>query len=103
MERIYAGKSKSIDLWFKKLPKHIQEKAFANRKRYLSGGRNHGAATRKQISLSDAIFYGFCWAETPEEFDYWKIIKENTAELHYRTSKTIDDIEEKWDGVDYNN
>ena len=75
---------KSIELWYRKLPSHIRDKAIYNREKQLDN--IHIAPIIKKRgskvhTLWEAVNAGFKWNVTPEGYDYWKVIKRNLQYL----------------------
>lgn len=93
------------ELWYKKLPEHIRDKAIANM--IEAKGKPHQSSLvkkEKTDTLVDAIDYGFVWQESKEGFAYWAIIYDNLYHLSVRgnlNKETLKNIEYKMEGVVY--
>lgn len=100
---------RKIELWFKKFPKHIADKAIHNRTRQLMLGNMGGYASagQKRSSLLSALFTGFSWANTKEGYNYWYVIHAN---LHWLDSLSsvkpchmydLTNVDSEWEGIKY--
>ena len=93
------------ELWYKKLPEHIRDKAIYNMIEAKDKPHQSSLVKKdKTDTLVEAIDYGFVWQESKEGFAYWAIIYDNLYHLSVRgklNKETLKNIEKQQEGVDY--
>ena len=58
---------KTIEEWYKDLPKDVREKAIHN----VNNLSYEGTLEEKTEDLASALMMGFLWRKSPEGHDYW--------------------------------
>lgn len=70
--------------WAEYLPEPIRSQYLENLTKPIPSKKHV-----KHTQLSEAIFHGFNWSQTPQRHEYWQEIRKNALEGKYDGNKII--------------